>query len=133
MAATGRPGQSDTSRRASDAAGGVAGTVVIAQRVRVYLSVGDSSHHQPMYVRILEVLRREGAAGAGVFRGIAGFGASGHLHTAALPDVPKTTLVRDVMTPASEVDCVRPETGLHEVAALLLREGRRAVPVVDAQ
>jgi CBS domain-containing protein len=31
------------------------------------------------------------------------------------------------------VDRVRPETGLHEVAALLLREGRRAAPVVNAQ
>jgi PII-like signaling protein len=58
-----------------------------ARRVRVYLSEGDTSHHQAAYVRILELLRRDGAAGAAVFRGIAGFGASGHLHTATLPDL----------------------------------------------
>jgi PII-like signaling protein len=72
-----------------------------AQRVRVYLSEGDSSHHRPTYVRILELLRREGAAGAGVFRGIAGFGASGHLHTGTLPDVvqPQPLLLEWIDTP----------------------------------
>lgn len=153
-----------------------------AQRVRIYLSEGDTTHHQATYTRILDLLRREGAAGAGVFRGVAGFGASGQLHTASFPDVvqplplilewidspervghlmpavcaeapealitveevrvaqaghralrdlPKTTHVRDVMTPAAKVDCAAPETSLHDLAVLLLRERLRAVPVVD--
>lgn len=157
--------------------------ILSAQRVRIYLSEGDSTHHQATFIRIVELLRREGAAGAGVFRGIAGFGASGQLHSAAFPDVvqplplivewidtpdrvarllpgvcaeaPEALItiddvrvvqagqrvlrdvssavhVRDVMTRAADVDCVAPETSLHEVAVRLLRERLRAVPVVDA-
>jgi CBS domain-containing protein len=54
------------------------------QRVRIY--AGETTQHgsQPLFMALLEFLRAEGAAGATVVRGVAGFGATSRLHTATL-------------------------------------------------
>ena len=52
--------------------------------VRVFIGEGDKWHHQPLYVALVERLRREGFAGATVFHGVAGFGARSVLHTTHL-------------------------------------------------
>jgi uncharacterized protein len=49
--------------------------------VRIFLGEGDSWHGQLLHVALLERFRKEGLAGATVFRGIAGFGARSVLHT----------------------------------------------------
>jgi uncharacterized protein len=49
--------------------------------VRVFIGESDQWHHRPLALAIVERLRREGYSGATVFRGIAGFGARGILHT----------------------------------------------------
>ncbi len=49
---------------------------------RVFIGESDRWHHQPLYRALLERIRKEGFAGATVFHGVAGFGASSHLHTA---------------------------------------------------
>ena len=52
-------------------------------RVTVYTGESDQVGHQPRYEAMLHYLRREGAAGATVTRGIAGFGANSHeVHSA---------------------------------------------------
>ena len=50
--------------------------------VRVFIGESDKWHHQPLSLALLERLRKEGFAGATVFRGVAGFGARSVLHTA---------------------------------------------------
>lgn len=57
-----------------------------ARGVRVQIIVGESEQvgHRPRYQAILEYLRREGAAGATVVRGIAGFGANSRIKTATI-------------------------------------------------
>jgi PII-like signaling protein len=52
-----------------------------AKWLRIYVGERDHWHGKPLYVAILDVLRHEGIAGATVLRGIAGYGASGLLHT----------------------------------------------------
>jgi PII-like signaling protein len=60
-------------------------------RVRIYF--GESDHKggtfvgRPLWRVLVEYLRREGAAGATVTRGIAGFGANSIVHTASLVDL----------------------------------------------
>ncbi len=49
--------------------------------VRIFIGESDKWHHQPLYVALLERLRKEGFAGATVFHGVAGFGARSILHT----------------------------------------------------
>lgn len=49
--------------------------------IRVFIGESDRWHHQSLATALLERLRREGFAGATVFRGSAGFGARSILHT----------------------------------------------------
>lgn len=53
-------------------------------RVEIYVGETDQVNHRPRYQAILEFLRGEGAAGATVTRGIAGFGRNSLIHTAAI-------------------------------------------------
>lgn len=59
-------------------------TAGTARRVRIYIDEGDTWQGRPLYIAIIERLRREGAAGATVLRGLAGFGAHSQIHTAGL-------------------------------------------------
>ena len=52
--------------------------------VRIFFGESERWHAQPLSHALLERLRREGFAGATVFRGIAGFGANSILHTSHL-------------------------------------------------
>jgi CBS domain-containing protein len=53
-------------------------------RVQVFIGESEQVGHAPRYQALLEYLRREGAAGATVVRGIAGFGANSKIHTATV-------------------------------------------------
>ena len=53
-------------------------------RVQVYLGESEQEGHVPRYHALLEYLRKEGAAGATVTRGIAGFGANSRIKTATI-------------------------------------------------
>jgi CBS domain-containing protein len=53
-------------------------------RVQIYFGETDRSGHKPLYQALLELLRNEGAAGATVTRGIAGFGRESLIKTAAI-------------------------------------------------
>lgn len=63
------------------------------QRVRIYLSEHDSHEGQPLYLAVLDRLRREGATGATALRGVAGFGASHRLRVAAAIDSSRVPVV----------------------------------------
>jgi PII-like signaling protein len=58
-----------------------------AKRVRVYLTESVKVGHQSAAIALLQLLRKEGAHGATVFRGNAGFGPAGHMHVSHLVDV----------------------------------------------
>ncbi|WP_328983160.1 DUF190 domain-containing protein [Streptomyces mirabilis] len=65
----------------------------------VYLGEWDQYHHKPAYTEIFHRARRAGLAGASVFRGFEGFGASSLVHTTRLldlaEDLPLTIVVID--------------------------------------
>jgi PII-like signaling protein len=52
--------------------------------VRIFIGESDRWRHQSLSAALLERLRRDGFAGATVFRAVAGFGARSVLHTAHL-------------------------------------------------
>jgi hypothetical protein len=54
------------------------------QLLRIFIGESDRWHGKPLYEAIVELARREGLAGATVIRGIEGFGADSHLHTARI-------------------------------------------------
>jgi PII-like signaling protein len=58
----------------------------IATRIMIFLSEDDRVGHHGLHEALLDRAREDGMAGATVWRGIEGFGASGHIRTARFPD-----------------------------------------------
>ena|ERR1700683_1443023 len=61
-------------------------TSQIATRIVVFLSEDDRSGHHGLHETLLNRAREDGLAGATVWRGIEGFGASGRIRTSRFPD-----------------------------------------------
>lgn len=70
-----------------------------ALRVTVFIGETDLWHHKPVYSEIVHRAREAGLAGASVFRGIEGFGASTLVHTQRLlslsEDLPVAVVIVD--------------------------------------
>ena len=58
-----------------------------AVKVTIYLSEGSTRHGVPIYSCVLDLLFYHGVSGATVIKGIAGFGADHHMHSASLVDI----------------------------------------------
>lgn len=58
-------------------------TKFIGEKVLMRIFIGESDRfgHRPLYEALVELLRKEGFAGATVIRGVAGFGAHSVYHT----------------------------------------------------
>jgi PII-like signaling protein len=82
------------------------------KRVRIYLGEHDraAGSHKPLWEDLLGLLREEGAAGATMFRGLAGFGAHSHLHVARLADVvPDLPLVIEWIDTPEQIERLLPD------------------------
>ncbi|MBZ9638308.1 DUF190 domain-containing protein [Streptomyces sp. PSKA30] len=70
-----------------------------ALRVTIFIGESDLWHHKPVYTEIVHRARKTGLAGASVFRGIEGFGASSLIHTQRLlslsEDLPVAIVIVD--------------------------------------
>ncbi|MFP3989049.1 DUF190 domain-containing protein [Streptomyces sp. E11-3] len=70
-----------------------------ALRVTILIGESDTWHHRPLYAEIVHRARAAGLAGASVFKGIEGFGASSLVHTQRLlsmsEDLPVAILIVD--------------------------------------
>jgi PII-like signaling protein len=58
-----------------------------AKLVRIFLGESDRWKGQPLYVAVVEEMRKSGLAGATVFKGILGFGAHSVVHAARIVDL----------------------------------------------
>ncbi|MEU1080807.1 DUF190 domain-containing protein [Streptomyces sp. NPDC005908] len=70
-----------------------------ALRVTILIGENDVWHHKALYTEIVHRAHRSGLAGASVFRGIEGFGASSLIHTTRLlslsEDLPVAVVIVD--------------------------------------
>ncbi|ROQ81215.1 hypothetical protein EDD95_0773 [Streptomyces sp. CEV 2-1] len=70
-----------------------------ALRLTVLVGESDGWHHRPVYTEIVHRAHAAGLAGASVFRGIEGFGASSVIHTQRLlslsEDLPVAVVIVD--------------------------------------
>lgn len=70
-----------------------------ALRLTVFVGESDTWHHKPLYSEIVHRAHRAGLAGAAVFRGVEGYGASSAIHTTRLlslsEDLPVSVIIID--------------------------------------
>ncbi|MFC7342635.1 DUF190 domain-containing protein [Saccharopolyspora griseoalba] len=70
-----------------------------ALRLTAIVGEDDTHQHKPLYHEIVRRAREAGLAGASVFRGVEGFGASSAIHTARLlslsEDLPVAVVIVD--------------------------------------
>ncbi|MEW1551849.1 DUF190 domain-containing protein [Streptomyces tsukubensis] len=73
-----------------------------ALRVTIFIGETDLWHHRPVYTEIVHRAHKAGLAGASVFRGIEGYGASSLIHTQRLlslsEDLPVAIVIVDEET-----------------------------------
>ncbi len=51
------------------------------KRLTIFIGEADHYHHTPLATEIVHRAHKAGLAGASVFRGVEGYGASNHIHT----------------------------------------------------
>ena len=78
--------------------------------MRIFLGESDRWQHQPLYEALVELLRREGFAGATVLKGAMGFGAHSITHTDRIlrlsGDLP---VVVEVVESQAKIDAILPQ------------------------
>jgi len=69
------------------------------KRLTIFVGESDSHGHTPLATEIVQRAHRAGLAGASVFRGVEGYGASNHIHTTRIlslsDDLPMAVVIVD--------------------------------------
>jgi uncharacterized protein len=103
-----------------------------AELVRIFIGESDKHGHQPLYEAIVHTARRRGMAGATVLRGIMGFGAHSHLHTAKVlrlsEDLP---IVIEIVDHPERIDDLLSEIDPMISEGLVTRERVRVIKYRD--
>jgi PII-like signaling protein len=55
-----------------------------ARRLTIFIGDTDQHHHRPLYTEIVHRAHDHGLAGASVFHGVEGYGASSRIHTSRI-------------------------------------------------
>ena len=77
--------------------------------MRIFIGEADRYHHRPLYEALVELLRKEGFAGATVLRGLSGFGAHSVYHTQKLLDLSADLpLIVEVVDTQEKIDAIMP-------------------------
>ncbi|AQT70237.1 hypothetical protein STSP2_03443 [Anaerohalosphaera lusitana] len=77
--------------------------------MRIFVGEADSVGGKPLYHEIVKRLRKEKAAGATVTRGICGFGAKSHMHTARVLDLSHDLpIIIEVVDSKENIDRIAP-------------------------
>jgi uncharacterized protein len=80
-----------------------AGTV--GARLAIFMTEDDRAGSRPLHEALVEAARHRGMAGATVWRGVEGFGRSGHLRTTRFPDVSRgLPVVVELVDEAEDID-----------------------------
>lgn len=69
------------------------------QRLTIYIGESDRHGHTPLATEVVQRAHAAGLAGASVFRGVEGYGASNHIHTTRIlslsDDLPMAIVIVD--------------------------------------
>lgn len=87
-------------------------TKLIGENVlmRIFIGENDRFGHRPLYEALIEMMRKEGLAGATVIRAICGFGAHSIYHTQKLLDLSSDLpLIVEVVDSQQKIDAIMPQ------------------------
>ena len=94
-----------------------------AERLTIFVGETDQHHHKPLYTEIVHRAHAAGLAGATVLRGIEGYGASNHVHTARILRLSEDLPVVIVIVAAQEhIDAFLPQLDDLISEGLVVRE-----------
>ncbi|QOX78111.1 DUF190 domain-containing protein [Trichlorobacter lovleyi] len=80
------------------------------QLMRIFIGESDRYGSRPLYEALVELLRKEGFAGATVLRGICGFGANRVYHTQKLLDLSADLpIIIEVVDSQEKIAAVMPQ------------------------
>jgi PII-like signaling protein len=65
-----------------------------AKKLTIYVDENEKVHGKPVYEAVLDILAARKISGASVFRGVAGYGSHGKLHTAKILELSTTLPVK---------------------------------------
>ena len=92
-----------------------------ARRLTIIVGEDDTWHGKPLYTEIVHRAHAAGMAGASVFRGIEGYGASNHIHTTRIlslsDDLPVSVVIVDR---AERIDGFLPQLSELSVEGLIM-------------
>ena len=74
-----------------------------AKKLTIYVDETEKHHAKPVYEAVLDVLAQRKIAGASVFRGVAGYGSEGKLHTAKILELSTTLPVKIEVVDSEEM------------------------------
>lgn len=78
--------------------------------MRIFIGESDRYDHRPLYEAMVELLRREGFAGATVLRGVCGFGANRVYHTQKLLDLSvDMPMIIEVVDSQEKISAIMPQ------------------------
>jgi len=98
----------------------------VGTRLMVFLSEDDRCGHKELAAVLVERAREAGLAGATLWRGIEGFGASGRVRTARFPDMASgLPLVVEVIDRAERIEAFLPAVAELAPGSLVTREDVR--------
>ncbi len=81
-----------------------------AKKLTIYVEETERFHGKPVYEVLLDIFFKRKIAGASVFRGLAGYGSDGVLHTAKMLELATTLPVKiEVVDSAEMIDGVLDE------------------------
>lgn len=81
-----------------------------ARRLTIFIGESDHYHHHSLAAEVVDRARQAGLAGCSVFRGTAGFGATGHVHSARLLSLSEDLPVAIVIIDSTErIDAFVPQ------------------------
>jgi PII-like signaling protein len=106
--------------------------------LRIILAESRTHDREPLFRRLLELLRAEGLAGATVLKGVAGFGHDREIHTMAIEVTAQgLPIVLEVVDTPEHIDRVLPKVDalmsggvvmVERARVIRYAEGRRATP-----
>ncbi len=96
--------------------------------LRIILGESRTHDRQPLFRRLLELLRAEGLAGATVLKGVAGFGHDRDIHTAAIEVAAQgLPVVVEVVDTPERIDRVLPRVEALMAGGVIMLERARVL------